>query len=131
MNKTILIIEDDTFTQELYKFLFDRKGYKYTISDDGEQVLHLLQNNEVGLIILDINLKNTYLDGKKIDGIGIAEFVRGSENYSTIPILVVSAYQSNVNGRNLIKEKLVDDFIVKPIIDFNQLLEKINRFMTQ
>ena len=129
MDTKILIVEDDTFTQELYKFLFDRKGYKYDITDEGEKVVDILKGGDISLIILDINLKNTYLNNMKTDGIGIAEFIRNIPEYAKIPILVISAYQSNVNGRNLMKEGLVDDFIVKPIIDFNLLLDKVKKLL--
>jgi CheY-like chemotaxis protein len=128
MEGTILIVEDDVFTQELYKFFFQRKGYKYIITDDAEKFFSILEQNNVSLVILDINLKNTYLEDEKIDGIILAERLRANEKYSKIPIIVVSAYQSNMNGRNLIKDGLVDDFILKPIVDFNELIGKVNKY---
>ena len=128
MKGTILIVEDDVFTQELYKFFFQRKGYKYIITDDAEKFFSILEQNNVSLVILDINLKNTYLEDEKVDGIILAERLRASEKFSKIPIIVVSAYQSNMNGRNLIKDGLVDDFILKPIVDFNELIGKVNRY---
>lgn len=128
MEGTILIVEDDVFTQELYKFFFQRKGYKYIITDDAEKFFSILEKNNVALVILDINLKNTYLDDEKIDGIILAERLRANEKFSKIPIIVVSAYQSNMNGRNLIKDGLVNDFILKPIVDFNELIGKVNKY---
>jgi len=128
MEGTILIVEDDVFTQELYKFFFQRKGYKYIITDDAEKFFSILEQNNVSLVILDINLKNTYLEDEKIDGIILAERLRANEKFSKIPIIVVSAYQSNVNGKNLIKDGLVDDFILKPIVDFNELIGKVNKY---
>lgn len=128
MKGTILIVEDDIFTQELYKFFFERKGYKYIITDDAEKFFGIMQENQISLVILDINLKNTYLNDEKIDGIVLAEQLRASEKFSKIPIIVVSAYQSNLNGRNLVKDGLVNDFILKPIVDFNELIGKVNKY---
>jgi CheY-like chemotaxis protein len=128
MNKNILIMEDDPFTQEFYRFLFQRKGYNFVITDDGDKFVNSLENDEVSIIILDINLKNTFLNNQKVDGLFFASYIKKNNKYKDIPIIVVTAYQNNINGKDLVKDCLADDFIIKPIIDFNDLIKKIEKF---
>ncbi len=127
--KNILIVEDDPFTIDFYKFIFKKAGYNTYISEDGEQILSYLLENQVQLIIMDINLKNTYLSGEKMDGVKLSKKIKSEEKFACIPILLVTAYSQDINGENLCKTCNAEDFITKPIVDFNFLIEKVNKLV--
>ncbi len=129
MSRNILIMEDDPFTQEFYRFLFQRKGYNFVITDDGDEFVEQMNKQTISLIILDINLKNTFINNEKVDGLFFASYIKNNEKYKSIPVIIVTAYQNNINGKDLLKESLADDFIIKPIIDFNDLLKKIDNLI--
>ena len=129
MSKSILIVEDDPFTQQFYNYLFTKTGYKILITENGDEILELLEKEEIALIILDINLKNTYINNERVDGIQISRKIKKELNKSSIPILLISAYQKKTGGRNYFEESLADDYILKPIIDFNLFLKKVNQLM--
>lgn len=124
--KNIVIVEDDPFTQEFYKYLFSKAKKSIIIIEDGDQLLERLAADNIGLVIMDINLKNTYLNGQKADGVLLSRTIKQNENFSKIPILLVTAYQKNAGPNNYFEESLADDYIVKPIIDYNDLLNKVN-----
>lgn len=124
--KNIVIVEDDPFTQEFYKYLFSKAKKSIIIIEDGDQLLERLASDNIGLVIMDINLKNTYLNGQKADGVLLSRTIKQNENFSKIPILLVTAYQKNAGPNNYFEESLADDYIVKPIIDYNDLLNKVN-----
>ncbi|MGD8777648.1 MAG: response regulator [Ignavibacteria bacterium] len=126
MSKSILIVEDDPFTQKFYEHLFARKGYKLIQTENGNEIFEILENNQVSLLILDINLKNTYLDKEKLDGISISRKIKTNPKYSDLPVLLISAYNKKTGGRNFLNESLADDYFVKPITNFNSLIQKIN-----
>lgn len=126
MNKKIIIVEDDPFTQEFYKYLFSKTSYQTVTMEDGDKLIENLGQEEVNLIIMDINLKNTYMDGKKVDGVILSRFIKQNEKFSNIPILLVTAYQKGIGSNNFLEESMADDYIVKPIIDYNDLLNKVN-----
>lgn len=131
MKELILIMEDDPFTQQFYSYLFKRSNYEIVITDNGDKFFETLDSKPVVLIILDINLKNTYIDNEKVDGVMISRMIKRDEKKSHIPILLVTAYQNKVNGRDFIEESLADDYILKPIVDFEDLLNKIERLKTR
>ncbi len=127
MSNLILIMEDDPFTQQFYSYLFRRTSYEIIVTDDGDEFVQTLNEQNILLIILDINLKNTYLNNEKVDGVMLSQLVKSNPAHSNIPILLVTAYQNKINGRDLLTESSADDYILKPITDFNDLLNKIHK----
>jgi CheY-like chemotaxis protein len=127
--KNILIIEDDPFSVDFYKYIFKKANFNCLVQDDGDAVIKILQSDNINLIIMDINLKNTYLKGQKIDGIGLSSYIKRKEGINPPPILLVSAYRPGFLEEDFMKESLAEDFITKPIVDFNQLINKVNRFV--
>lgn len=129
MNEKILIVEDDPFTQQFYKFFFERAKYDILITENGDQVFKYLQEEHVILLILDINLKNTYYNQKKTDGLEIAKMIKENTDYCDVPILLVTAYQNKLGNTQFFSERLADDYIIKPIYDFNELLAKVKKLI--
>jgi CheY-like chemotaxis protein len=125
MKKFIAIVEDDPFSQEFYTLLFDKVGYNSMVIEDGDKLLVHLSNQEVSLIIMDINLRNTYLKGEKIDGVNLSKIIKEDSKIKNVPILLITAYSDSVVENKYFDESLAEDYIIKPITDFNILLEKV------
>lgn len=121
----ILIVEDDPFAHDFYRFIFKKAGHQVIILEESERIIEVVKKNEVSFIIMDINLKNSYLNNERIDGIFLSRYIKQHVS-SEIPILLVSAYSASIKGNKFLQESLAEDFILKPIVDINLLLEKIN-----
>ncbi len=122
---SILIVEDDYFTQKFYSRLFEKINQPVIQSEDGNEILSFLENGNIDLIILDVNLKKSYLNNRKIDGVSLSKFIKSNTKHSGIPILLVSAY-NNTSKNNFLENSLADDYITKPITDLNLFLDKVN-----
>jgi DNA-binding response OmpR family regulator len=122
MAKKILIVEDDPFTKHFYTHLFARTKYDIFQTEKEEEIFGCLDDAELSLIILDINLRNTTLNGEKTNGVELSKNIKKIKGHSRIPILLITAY----NKKNYFEESLADDYIIKPITDFNELLIKID-----
>lgn len=129
MKKTVLIVEDDVLLHKFYKYIFERVGIQPIITEDAEAVLDHLKNEPTHLIIMDINLKNTYLNGQKIDGIKLSRNIKLNADYSKIPILLVTAYSLSSKEHSILDESLANGIIVKPIVDYNVFLNTINNLI--
>lgn len=129
MSKKIIIVEDDPFSQDFYKFIFSKAGYESSIIEDGETLLETLHNGGIDLVIMDINLKNTYLKGERTDGMKLSRIIKQDKLISTVPILLITAYTASNIGKNFFEESLAEDFITKPILDFNLLINKVNKLI--
>lgn len=129
MGKKIVIVEDDPFSQDFYKFIFTKAGYEPSIIEDGDLLLENLYNGDINLVIMDINLKNTYLKGEKSDGMKLSRIIKQDKKISKVPILLITAYTASNIGKNFFEESLAEDFVTKPILDFNLLIDKVNKLI--
>lgn len=124
--KNILVVEDDKLTIDFYKIILKRTGYNPIFAEDGEKILSLLGEGGIDLIIMDINLKNTYLAGEKFDGIRLSELIKDDSRFSGIPIIIVTAYTPDILRKKYGNDLKADGFLNKPIVDFNLLINKVN-----
>jgi two-component system, cell cycle response regulator DivK len=125
----IIVVEDDPFSQEFYKYLLKREGFTPLIIEEGDLLFKQLKTESISLIIMDINLKNTYLNNEKVDGVILSKMVKENPAYSKVPILLVTAYSLATDRPGFFKESLAEDYITKPVLDYNLLLRKIKNLV--
>lgn len=128
-SKKILIVEDDPLLQEFYKVLFKKLGYNFLVSENGDDIIEQITKGNIKLLIVDLNLKNTYLNSKAVDGLMLARYIKQNFYNLRIPILIITAYSANYFADELLKESLADDFMLKPILNFDKLTEKVNKLL--
>lgn len=128
---TLLVVEDDPFTRQFYDFLFAKFGFNLIQTEDGDEVFDILSKQKVDLIIMDINLKNTFLQNTKVDGIIITRKIKENPALKDIPVMLVTAYQKKGGEKSFVDESLADDYIIKPITDYNELMNKVNKLISR
>lgn len=127
--RKILIVEDDPMLQEFYKVLFKRLGYYCIITENGEEIINYVTSGEINLLIVDLNLKNTFLNSRAIDGVELARYIKQNFYKFRIPILVITAYSTNYFADDLLKDGFADDYMLKPIVNFDKLIEKVDNLL--
>ncbi len=127
--KKILIIEDDSFLQDFYRIIFKKIGAEIILAENSNDILRIVSEGEVELIIMDINLRNTSLNSQRIDGIKLSRYIKERFSHLHIPIILITAYPLSSFGNHLLEDSLADDYLIKPIADYNQLIEKINNLV--
>ncbi len=126
--KKLIIVEDDTLTQQLYLVYFRKSGIEPVITDNGEELFSILNREKVGLILMDINLTNTYFRGEKMDGIKLSRLIKGNSETNNIPIIIATGFSSN-HDVALIRETQAEEIITKPILNFKAFVNKINQYL--
>lgn len=116
-NVDILIVDDDCDLAMITYDLLEDHGYQVIHACTMEQSYGLLDEYQVKLIILDINLP---------DGVGF-EFCKSLREYSTVPIIFISARTSETDR---IKGLDIggDDYLPKPY-SLQELLSRVNATM--
>jgi DNA-binding response OmpR family regulator len=119
----ILIVDDDVdFVSSLSAFL-EAQGYKPIRARDGQEGLRLAKQERPDLIIMDIMMK------ERTEGLFTVQEIRRASGLGDVPIFVVSALYSKVDGFEIPPEigwLAHDAFFPKPI-DMFQLLESIRK----
>ncbi len=107
-NQSILLIDDDELIIMSLDLILKRKGYNVVQTSNPDSVITLIEKNKVDLVILDFYLSDA-------NGIDILKSIRARENFSNIPVFMLTSEESP----DIIEECLdsgATDFIIKPII---------------
>ncbi len=125
MSGKIIVCEDDPLLQNFYRIVLSGKGYNVIVSEDGDGIVEELSKNGVSLIVMDINLRNTYLQGNKINGLKLSRYIKETYFEPEVPVIISTAYAANEKQDSFLKESLADEIIYKPISDFRAFLQTV------
>ncbi len=118
-NARILIADDEEGIRESLTLILGEE-YELVFAEDGEQALAKLQNDSFDVVLLDIKIP-------KLDGIEVLR--RAKQNGCTVPILMLTAYQSVELAKAAIKLGALD-YLPKPF-DRNHILTTIRDILTR
>ena len=104
--KTILIVDDEKSIRELLAFNLEKEGYKVIEADNGIDAVDRALNQKPDLILLDVMLP-------RMDGISVCKKLRYALNINTVPILMISAKDTE-SDKIVGLEMGADDYITKP-----------------
>ncbi|PEY57057.1 DNA-binding response regulator [Bacillus cereus] len=113
----ILIADDDKEIRNLLKIYLERELYMVDTAINGEEALHLFNQNKYNLVILDLMMP-------KIDGIEVCKKLRDKTN---VPILMLTAKDHEVD-KILGLSIGADDYITKPF-SIHEVIARVKALM--
>jgi CheY-like chemotaxis protein len=114
--KSILIVEDDAAVRELIAQVLGTAGYSVQVVELAARALDVLRSRRVDLIILDLGMPRGTMDGMEL----LAR-IREIEEWSDLPVIILSGYGDMVN-RDVTQRLGVTAIFSKPLRDFGELL---------
>jgi len=98
----VLVVDDDRTLRSTWADILRTSGYSVAVASDGDAALGLLQQEEVGMVLLDLRMPHR-------DGLSVLEAL-------AIPQLVVlvSAYSLDAATRSRVDAKVVT-YLEKPV----------------
>lgn len=115
---TVLVVEDDTKLNQLYRIVLSKHGYHALQAYDGMEAHDLLENNYVDLIITDIMMP-------QMDGY---EFVKTIRQFNQdIPILMITA-KDDFSSKSQGFRAGTDDYMTKPV-DVNEMILRVGALL--
>ena len=104
--KTILVVDDEQNIVDLLVFNLQKEGYDTIVANDGITAVDMALKEKPDLILLDVMIP-------KLDGISVCKKIRYALNISNMPILMVSA--KDTESDNIVGLEMgADDYIKKP-----------------
>ena len=119
MNKTILIIEDDTEINDMLRILLTQNGYNAVCAFSGTEGI-LVHNDQVDLILLDLMLP----------GKNCRDIISELKSKHSVPVIVISAIH-DVNIKVDLFSLGADDYITKPFHNDELLARIVARLRNQ
>lgn len=115
--KKILVAEDDEFLANAYRVKLTRDGYEVKTVSDGGGVFKEIENFFPDLIILDLIMPS-------MDGFLVLEYLKKSDKWKDIPVLVASNLGQS---EDIVKATKLGalDYIVKADLSMKKLSEKV------
>lgn len=105
MAQRILLVEDDAMNKKAIKLIFERKGnFEVILSEDPHEIFSFVRERRVDLLLLDISLSNSFLDGEEIDGLRISRILKSDSQTSWIPIILSTAHVMKGDCERFLKE---------------------------
>lgn len=106
MASDILIVDDEADIRELVSGILNDEGYDTRSAGDSDKALAAIEARRPGLVILDI-----WLQGSKLDGLELLDIIR--DRHPDLPVVVISGHGNIETAVSAIK-KGAYDFIEKP-----------------
>lgn len=117
----ILLVEDDSFLQELLARKFTKEGYSVSAAMDAEHAKKILAERLPDLILLDLVLPGT-------DGITFLGELKNDQRFQSIPVIIVSNLgQADAVERG--KKAGAADYIIKANVTPNEIVQKAARLI--
>ncbi len=115
MPKTVMLVDDEALVVEIAKKKLEDRGYRVLVAGDGEEALALLKlDDKPDLIVTDIQMP-------KMTGYAFIMEMRKNPNFSTIPVVVISAYGEM---EPILKRHAIKAYLLKPL-KLQELMDKI------
>ena len=106
MTLTVLAVDDSVTMRSMLKAALGRAGFDVHLAEDGVHGMEVLEDLAPDVIITDINMP-------RMDGFGFVGAVRGKEELSRVPILVLTT-ESSADLKTRAREAGATGWIVKP-----------------
>ena len=123
----ILVIDDYEYLLYLLRSILEEEHYRVSVTNRGEGVYELIEENPPDLIILDLKLQDA-------SGLDILEALRSRETTANIPVLVYTA--AILEGESVRKllagnpERYRNVSVLRKPFDVDVLLQRVKHMAT-
>lgn len=120
MSQKILVIEDNEMNLDILVRRLSKHGFEIIAAVDGEEGILKAVADRPNIILMDMSLPG-------IDGWEATRQLKRIPETSKIPIIALTAHAMHGDKEKALKSGC-DEYETKPV-DFNRLLEKINKLL--
>ncbi len=104
MDKKILIVDDEASIRDLFQSAFNELGYSVHLAENGDQALHILKQQDIDLIFLDL----------KLFGMNGIELCRQIKKHKPVSIIYAITGWTGLFDVEECREAGFDDYFTKP-----------------
>ena len=118
----VLVIDDSATVRKQLELALGEQGVQVFVADSGEAGLHVLSQNNIDLVFLDVMLPGA-------DGYQICKTIKKNRQKNTVPVVMLTSKSSPFDR---VKGSLAgcDSYLTKPV-EFRRLIEVLDKFRVQ
>lgn len=106
----ILHIEDNELERKTIETYFKNNDINIKSVETSEEAMYLLNNLTPKVILVDINLKTSSIQGDKL-----CRLIKSNDEYRKVPVVLISALVSKSRKHEILEATGADNIIIKPI----------------
>ncbi|MBI1798751.1 MAG: response regulator [Candidatus Eisenbacteria bacterium] len=130
--KHVLLVEDDPHNAMLIRKLLERRGgFRVTVSESADEVLSLARQGAIDLVVMDVSLGNTHLEGRPINGLDLSRLIKTHPHSVHVPVVLATAHAMRGDAETLLAESGADGYFAKPIIDHEAFVQYIRTLLSE
>jgi two-component system cell cycle response regulator DivK len=128
---TILVVEDDPANAVLIEaILGGLGGFDVLCSDNGDRIVQTIEDGGIAAVLMDVSLKNTQVEGVKVDGVELTRRIRSLESGAHLPIVLLTAHAMRGDRERLLFSSGANDYVAKPIVDQHAFVELVRNHIS-
>ncbi len=104
---TVLVVEDNTISQQISQVLLEDVGLSVVIAENGQKALDCLQENDVDLVLMDIQMP-------VMNGLEATAIIRQDPAFRDLPVIAMTAHATH-QKRTEIAAAGMNGHITKPV----------------
>lgn len=122
----VLIVEDDPTNACVAERVLSRMGgHAVEVIEDGDEVLARCASGQVDLVVMDVSLTNTRVEGEAVDGVRLTELIHEACGEDAPPVLLVTAHAMRGDRERLLRSSGAQGYVAKPIVDHQELVDRV------
>lgn len=118
--KSILVVENDADTRDIYSTVLTHRGYRVMVAADGPEGIVLAAEKVPDLIIMNLSMP-------KLDGLSATSLLRQDSRTAAIPIIACTGFIRD-EGEDEAEHAGCDSYLEKPC-EPSRLVEEVERFI--
>jgi CheY-like chemotaxis protein len=131
MPDKILVVEDDPANAVLIEaILGGLGGFEVLCSDNGDRIVQAIEDGGIAAVLMDVSLKNTRVEGVKVDGVELTRRIRALESGAHLPIVLLTAHAMRGDRERLLFSSGANDYVAKPIVDQLAFVELVRNHIS-
>jgi CheY-like chemotaxis protein len=124
----VLLVDDDKLLAKGTAKLIERLGgHQVVIADEPAEIIDRCRSQLVDIVLMDVNLPGAEWEGQAVSGADLAHILKTHPETAHLPIIMVTAYAMLDERQALLAQSQADALCVKPITNYQALLELIDR----
>jgi two-component system cell cycle response regulator DivK len=122
----VLVVEDDPHNALVFRKVLERRGgFTVTVTESAPEVLSLVRSGEVDLVIMDVSLADTHLEGKPVSGVDLCRLLKADPRTAGVPVVLATAHAMRGDAEAFIRESQAEGYVSKPILDHDAFVAHI------
>lgn len=124
----VLLVDDDQLLAKGTAKLIERLGkHEVTIVDEPADIIQHCRSQPTDIVLMDVNLPGAEWEGQTVSGADLSSVLKTHPETAHLPIILVTAYAMLNERQALLDRSQADAICVKPITNYQALLELIDR----